>query len=64
MITDCDYDPMFYPHVISSFETEVAIPVVQEIFSQEIESLHSLRINPKYSTHNSVLKADYNQLSE
>ena len=55
---------MFYPHVISSFESEVAIPKVQEIFSQEIESLHSLRINPKHSEHNHMLNADYNQTSE
>jgi diaminopimelate decarboxylase len=55
---------MFYPHVISSLESEVAIPKVQEIFSQEIESLHLLRINPKHSAHNHVLNADYNQSSE
>ena len=55
---------MFYPHVISSFESEVANPKVEEIFSQEIESLHSLRINTKLSSHNYMLNADYNQSSE
>jgi hypothetical protein len=37
----------------------VASPKVEEIFSQEIESLHSLRINPKHSVHNHMLNADY-----
>jgi hypothetical protein len=64
MITDKDYTPMFCPHVISSFESEVAIPKVQEISSQEIEFLHSLRINPKLSSHIYMLNADYNQSSE
>jgi hypothetical protein len=64
MITNWDYDPMFYPHFISSFESEVAIPMVQEIFSQKIESLHSLRINPKLSSHSYVLNVDYNQSSK
>jgi len=45
MVTDKDYAPMFYPHVISSFESEVASPKVVEIFSQETESLRSLRFN-------------------
>jgi len=49
---------------ISSFESEVASPKVEEIFSQEIESLHSLRVNPKLSSHNCMLNADYNQSSE
>jgi hypothetical protein len=64
MITDLDYTPMFCPHVISSFESEVAILKVQEIFSLEIESLHSLRINLKLSSHIFMLNADYNQSSE
>ena len=55
---------MIYPHVISSFESEVASPKVEEIFSQEIESLHSLRTSPKLSSHNYVLNADYNQSSD
>ena len=55
---------MFNPHVISSFESKVTSPKVEEIFSQEIESLHSLRTSPKLSSHNYVLNADYNQSSE
>jgi len=55
---------MFYAHVIISFESEVSSPKVAEIVGQEIESLHSLRINPKHSTHNYMLNADYNQSSE
>jgi hypothetical protein len=47
---------MFYPHVISSFESELASPKVEEIFSLEIESLRSLGINPKLSAHKYVLK--------
>jgi hypothetical protein len=54
---------MFYSHVIISFESEVASPKVAEIFGQEIESLHSPRINSKHSTHNYRLNADYNQSS-
>ena len=55
---------MFYIYVINSFESEVASPKVAQIFCQEIESLRSLRTNPKHSTHNYVLNADYNQSSE
>ena len=55
---------MIYPHVISSFESEVASLKVEEIFSQEIESLHPLRLSSKLPTHNYVLVADYNQSSE
>jgi hypothetical protein len=64
MVTSQDYTPMFYPHVIISFESEMASPKVAEIFGQEIESLRSLRINPKHSTYNYMLNADYNQSSE
>jgi len=54
---------MIYPIVISSYESDVASPKVEEIFSQEIESLHSLRISQNLSSHNYVLNADYNQSS-
>jgi len=64
MVTDYDYASMFYPHVISSFESEVASPKVEEIFSHRIEWLLSLRINPKLSSYNYMLNADYNQSSE
>jgi hypothetical protein len=52
---------MLYPHVTSSFESEVVSPKVEEMFSQEIESLRSLRINPKLSSRNYMRNADYNQ---
>jgi len=55
---------MFYPHVISSFESEVASPKVAEIFCQDEDCLHSLRINPKHSAYNYTLNAEYNQSSE
>jgi len=64
MVTDYDYAPMFYPHVISSLESEVDSLKVEEMFSKEIESLRSLRINPKLSSHNYMLNADYNQSFE
>jgi hypothetical protein len=64
MVTSQDYTLMFYPYVIISFKSEVASPKVAEIFGQEIESLCSLRINPKHSTHNYMMNADYNQSSE
>jgi hypothetical protein len=34
MVTDLDYAQMFYPHDLSSFESEVANPKVEELFSQ------------------------------
>jgi len=55
---------VFNPHVIISFASEVASLKVEEIFSQEVESLHPLRLSPKLSSHNYVLNDDYNQSSE
>ena len=54
---------MFYTYVFNSFVSEVASPKVAQIFCQVIKSLRSLRINLKYSAHNYVLNADYNQSS-
>jgi hypothetical protein len=52
---------MFYLHVISSFESKEASPKLAQIFSQEKEFLHFLRISPKHSEHSYVMNADYNQ---
>jgi len=46
MVTDKENAPMFYPHVISSFESEVASPQAAQIFRQKEDCLHSLWINP------------------
>jgi hypothetical protein len=55
---------MFYADVISSFESEVASPKIAQIFSQEKESLCSLRISPKHSAHSYAMDADYNPSSK
>ena len=54
---------MFYPHIISYLESEVAIPKVEQIFGQEEDCLHLLRISPKHSAHNYALKGNYNQIN-
>jgi len=55
---------MFHPHIIISFESGAASPKVEELFGQEEDCLHLLRISPKHSAHNYALKDYYNQSSE
>ena len=64
MVTDLDNAPMFYPHITSYFEWEVASPKVEQMFGQEGDCLHLLQISPKHSAHNYALKADYNESSQ